>query len=74
MGLRYPRRHLDERGLKLVEGVFGNVWPRLGKISPDQPDYEAFRMAVINQILNLVGQGVTDPDELRTGTMSHFRE
>jgi hypothetical protein len=31
-------------------------------------------MAVINQILNLVGQGVTDPDELRTGTMSHFRE
>jgi two-component sensor histidine kinase len=24
--------------------------------------------------LNLVRQGVTDPDELRTGTMSHLRE
>jgi hypothetical protein len=47
MGSRYPRRHLDERGLKLVERVFGNVWPRLGKISPNQPDYEAFRMEVI---------------------------
>jgi hypothetical protein len=74
MGSRYPRRHLDERGLKLVEGVFGNVWPRLGKITPDQPDFEAFRTAVISRILNLVGQGVTNPDELRTDTMSHFRE
>jgi hypothetical protein len=72
MGSKYPRRHLDERGLKLVEGVYRNVWPRLGKISFDQPDYEAFRMEVINRILNLVRQGVTDPDELRTDTMSHF--
>lgn len=74
MGFRYPRQRLDERGLKLVEGVFRNVWPRLGKVSFDQPDYEAFRMAVFNQILNLARQGLTDPDKLRTGTMSHFRD
>jgi hypothetical protein len=70
---RYPRNYHDERSLKIIEGVFRTVWPRLGKIGPDQPDYEAFRTAVINRILNLVGQGVTDPEELRTGTMSHFR-
>jgi hypothetical protein len=73
MNSRYLRRHLDERGLKLVERVFRNVWPRVGKISFDQPDYEAFRTAVINRIFLLIGQGITDPDELRTGTMNHFR-
>ena len=74
MASGYPQQHLDERGLKLVEGVFRNVWPRLGKSSFDQPDYEAFRMAVFNQILNLARQGVTDPKKLRAGTMGHFRD
>jgi hypothetical protein len=72
MGMRYYRRHHDERGLKAIEDVFRKVWPRLGKIGPDQPDYEAYRIAVINHILDLASQGITDPDQLSLGAMSHF--
>jgi hypothetical protein len=35
-------------------------------------DNNALRTAIVQRLLDLVEQGITDPNELRNATLSHF--
>jgi hypothetical protein len=73
MGSKYPPGFYDEDKLKAVEGAFRDVWDSLATSNPSQnTDRDGLRVAVIHRLLDLVEQGVTDPDELRFLTLSHF--
>jgi hypothetical protein len=69
MGSTYPPGFYDEETLKAVEGAFHDIWD---KLATSHRDLDGLRVAVIDQLLGLVGQGITDPDSLRTLTLSHF--
>ena len=73
MGSRHPPGFYDEDTLKVIEGAFRDVWDRLATSNPRQDtDVDGLRVAVIDQLLGLVGQGITDPLDLREVVLRHF--
>jgi hypothetical protein len=73
MASRYPSGFYDEETLKTVEGTFREVCDTLaGTKLALGCDNDGLRAAIVQQLLKFVEQGVTDPNELRTLTLSHF--
>jgi hypothetical protein len=73
MGSRYPPAYYSEKTLKALEDAFLEV---LATLAANDPHWIAnnagLRVAVIHRLLELVEDGFTDPEELRTLTLSHF--
>ena len=75
MGSRYPPGFYDENALKAIEGAFREIWDNLAASNPSQgADREGLKVAVIDRLLGLVEQGITDPEDLRMLTLSHFSD
>ena len=73
MGSRYPPGFYDDETLKAIEGTFHEVCEALSRTEPSFGcDNDGLRVAVVQQLLKLVEQGVTSPEELRTLTVGHF--
>jgi hypothetical protein len=71
MGSRYPPGNKET--IKAVEGAFRDIWNELVINNPNQnTDPEGLRVAVIHVLLDLIDEGVTDPNDLRVATLSHF--
>jgi len=73
MASRYPPGFYDEDALKVIEVAFHDIWDRLATSNPRQDtDVDGLRVAVIDQLLGLVGQGITDPLDMREVVLRHF--
>lgn len=73
MGSQYPPGHHDERSLRAIEGTLREVCEKLAKSQPlIGCDNDALRTAIVQQLLKLVDEGVTDPIELRTAALRYF--
>jgi hypothetical protein len=73
MGSRsiYPRTFYDNATLASVESVLGEVWDALAN-NALRSEHAALRVAIINQLLDLVDKGVNSHNELRARTLRHF--
>jgi hypothetical protein len=74
MGSNYPPAIYSEKTLRAVEDAFREVWQTLEANNPHVANNAGLRIAVIDRLLTLLEEGVRDPDELRTLTLSHFNE
>jgi hypothetical protein len=75
MASGYPPGFYDDETLKTVESTFREVCEALATAKlASGCDIDGLRVAVIQQLLKFVDQGVIDPNELRTLTLSHFGE
>jgi hypothetical protein len=64
VGSRYPPGNEDT--IKAVEAAFRDVWDTLVTNQPSpNADPEGLRVAVIHVLLDLIEEGVTDPNDLR---------
>jgi hypothetical protein len=72
MGSQHPSGYYDEQSLRAIEGVLGEVWETLAGTIADQHARDGLRTAVITRLLDLVEQGINDPEELRLATLTHF--
>ncbi len=73
MGSRYPPGFYDDDTLNAIEGTFRDVCETLARTEPSFGcDNDGLRLAVVQQLLKLVEQGVTNSEDLRTLTLSHF--
>jgi hypothetical protein len=62
MASSYPSGFYDEDALKVIEGVFRDVWDTLATSNASLDiNRDGLKVAVIDQLLGLVGQGITDP-------------
>ena len=75
MGSQYPPGFYDDNTLRVIEGAFREVWHSLAASNPNQDtDRQGLKVAVIDRLLGLVEQGITDPEDLRALTLSHFTD
>jgi hypothetical protein len=72
MGSKYPPGFYDEEILKAVEGAFRDIWDNLTSDPSQNTDRDGLRVAVVHWLLDLIEQGVSDPNDLRVLTLSHF--
>jgi hypothetical protein len=73
MGSRHPPGFYDTDALNAVESAFREVWKVLAMSARlHDMDNDGLRIAVIQRLLGLVGNGITTQDELRTRTLSDF--
>ena len=72
MGSRYPPAYYSEKTLNAVEDAFREVLDTLASDPHWIANNAGLRVAVIHRLLELVEDGFTDLEELRTLTLSHF--
>jgi hypothetical protein len=73
MASRHPPGFYDDETLKTLEGTFREVCDTLaGTKLALGCDNDGLRVAIVQQLLKFVEQGVTDPKELRALALSHF--
>lgn len=72
MGSKHPPGYYDEESLKTVEEAFRDIWNIFLTRNPSPTDRDLLRVAAVDRLLGLVGEGITDPDTLRALTLSHF--
>jgi hypothetical protein len=73
MGSQYPPGSYDQDTLKAIEGVFRDVWDHLPTSNPSHDtDREGLKVAIIDQLLGLVEQGITDPLAMREVVLRVF--
>jgi hypothetical protein len=72
MASKDPPAFYSEKTLTAVEDVFREVWDTLTANEPHAANNAGLRVAVIHRLLEFIDEGVRDPDELRTLTLSHF--
>ena len=72
MGSLHHPVFYDEKSVAVVEGVLRDGWESLAGTTADQRAGGELRTAVVNRLLDLLEQGITDPDELRVATLTHF--
>jgi hypothetical protein len=73
MGAKHSHGYYDEQSLRAIEDTLREVCEELAERMPSLScDNNALRTAIVQQLLDLVEQGITDPNELRTATLSHF--
>ena len=71
MGSKYPPAYYSEKTLKAVEDAFQEVLDTLANDPHWIANNAGLRVAVIHRLLELVEEGLTDPEDLRTLTLSH---
>ena len=72
MGSQFPPGYYDATVLKAVEGAFHEVCDTLARDPRWESKNQELRTDVVQQLLNLVGQGITDPLDLREVVLRHF--
>jgi hypothetical protein len=70
MSLQYPLGYYEEESLAAVEGAFRDVWNALAMES--SASSEGLRIAIIQTLLKLVGEGTTRPDQLRAIVLMEY--
>jgi hypothetical protein len=70
MGAQYPLGYYDEESLSAVEGAFRDVWNALAM--ENSASSEGLRIAIIQTLLKLVGEGTTRPDQLRAIVLMEY--
>jgi hypothetical protein len=71
MASQFPPGFYDEAKLSVLEQAFGDVWRTLAMndaIQAGKRD-DDLRAAVVRRLMDLVGEGITDPQELRRRTL-----
>lgn len=75
MGSRYPPGFYDEHALRMIEDVFHQICEQLARISLSEGcDNDALKVALVQQLLKSVEEGITDPTELQRVTLSRFTD
>ncbi len=73
MVAHHHHRRADEQSLRAIEGTYREVCEELSKSQPlNGCDYDSLRTVIVHRLLKLVEQGITDPIELRSSTLSYF--
>jgi hypothetical protein len=71
MASQYPPDFYDEAKLSVLEQAFRDVWRTLSMndaIRAGKKD-DDLRMAIVRRLMDLVAEGITDPQELRKRTL-----
>jgi hypothetical protein len=71
MASRYPPGYYDEAKLSVLEQAFRDVWITLSMndaIRAGKKD-DDLRAVIVRRLMDLVAEGVTDPQELRRRTL-----
>ena len=73
MGSQYPPGYYDEQSLRTIEVTLREVCEELEKRHPIEGcENGGLRIAIVQRLLKLVEEGISDPAELRTTILSYF--
>ena len=73
MGSQHPPGYYDEQSLRAIEGTLREVCQELAQRHPIEGcEDDALRIAIVQRLLKLVEEGITDPSELRTTVLGYF--
>jgi hypothetical protein len=73
MGSQHPSGYYDEQSLRAIEVTLREVCEELAKRHLiDGCDNDSLRIAIVQRLLKLVEEGITNPIELRTTVLGYF--
>jgi hypothetical protein len=74
MASKYPPGYYDEEKLCALESAYRQVWKTISmeKFLRDPIDEDLLRKNIIDRLMSLVSQGITNADQLRARTLMEF--